>query len=130
MQRLGWLQHFTRIRCTKPFDAFRKGLLYPLSTSTVTVDHSETRLQRDGLPAAVILTGWDLLVKIAAAEIGTENSDSCVHRFLARPQSTHPWIHDLPFLIEHFQIPEILDQAALNATAFLGYQDKLRALES
>lgn len=130
MQRLGWLQHFTRIRCIKRFATFQKGTLYPLATSTAAVTHSESRLQRDGLPSAVILTGWDLLVKIAAAEVGTENSESCVHRFLARPQSTHPWIHDLAFLIEHFQIPQILDQAALNPAAFLSYQEKLRALES
>lgn len=130
MQRLGWLQHFTRIRCTKKFASFEPGQFYPVATSTVAVNHRETRLQRDGMPAAVILTGWDLLVKISAAAIGSEQPDPCVHRFLARPQSIHPWIHDLSFLIAHFAIPEILDLAALNSAAFRNYQEKLRALES
>lgn len=133
MQRLGWLQHFTRIRCTQKFASFVPGQSYPVTTSTAAVNHSETRLQRDGMPAAVILTGWDLLVKISATPIENRKSkieNSEVHRFLARPQSIHPWIHDLSFLIAHFAIPEILDLAALNSAAFRNYQEKLRALES
>lgn len=123
IQRLGWLKHFSRIKCAKSFARFVAGALYDVTVENVGVSHEEIRIRHDGDAEMVTLSGSDLLIKIADGE-GEK------HRFLAAPKSKLYMIHDLPFLVEHFHIPAIPDLGAMRPRELEALKKKLRALES
>lgn len=127
IERLGWLVHFSTLKCKKNFSAsgsqlFTVSKRYSFTASTVKVRRTERRARRDGIRSPVHLTGPDLYIKIA-------DESARDHRFLARPATRNDIIHDFAFLVEHFEIPEIPDLASLHPKKFQEYKRRLRALE-
>lgn len=135
MQRLGWLQHFSSLKCKTGHTSqvtghFLKNRRYAIATETVRVESKERRARRDGSSEPVTYTGKDLLVRI-------QDEQGNWHRFLSNPPllqhsktPKHPLIHDFMFLVKHFEIPEIPDAAALQPKLFREMKQRLKALES
>ena len=134
MQRLGWLPHTGQLKCTEPVDignllagrrttVFIKGQSYDFTTEKVKVFIKERRARRDGISEPATYSGYELLVRVK------DNQDNW-HRCLPNPQGEHALIHDLEFLVEHFEIPKVPDLAALHPKKFAAYKRKLKQLES
>jgi hypothetical protein len=127
MQRLGWLSNFKELRCrtSVPFDSsvlFSRSRRYAITTERVKIQFKERRARRDGVCEPVTLTGSEMLVRIK------DNAGNW-HRCIASPAGKHALIHDLQFLVDHFDIPEVPDVAQLNPKQFAANKRALRALE-
>lgn len=133
MQRLGWLPHTGELKCAIPIDignllagrrttVFSKGDRYDFTTEKVKVFSKERRARRDGVSEPVTYSGYELFIRI-------KDNRGNWHRCLPNPQGQHALIHDLEFLVEHFEIPEVPDLAKLHPKKFATYKRKLRKLE-
>lgn len=124
-ERLGWMRYFQSLKCRKTCckRSFQAGKIYAMSVRTVRVTTRERRRRRDGLFESVELAGCDLEIVLTAG-------NGWRHRFLDKPQASHPIVHNFEFLVEHFSIPQVPDIATLNPQGFETYKARLRALES
>lgn len=123
MQRLGWLPHFTKLKCRLAIEGcFRRGATYPMLTSIVKVESKERRTTRSGGTEPITIAGRDLLVQL-------RDDKGHWHRFISRPPFTHEILHDHAALVEHFDIPEIPDLAALQPKRFAEFKKRLKELE-
>lgn len=134
MQRLGWLPHAGVLKCTESVDignllagrrttVFANGESYSFTTEKVKVFTKERRARRDGISEPVTYSGYELVVRV-------KDNQGNWHRCLPNPQADHALIHDLEFLVEHFEIPEVPDLAALHPKDFSRYKRRLKQLEN
>jgi hypothetical protein len=123
MQRLGWLPQTTELKCRRGAPAaFTYGQRYSVTTEKVKVHLKERRARRDGISEPVTYIGLELLVRI-------KDNHGNWHRCLANPAAQHALIHDLSFLVEHFDIPPVPDLARLHPKQYNKNQRKLKELE-
>ncbi len=131
MQRLGWLPHFKELKCRRTVAAslcrgapiFTCDHNYPVTTERVKVQFKERRARRDGVSEPVTYTGSEMMVRI-------KDNQGNWHRCLPNPANTHALIHDLVFLVRHFEIPKVPDLATLHRKQFNHYKRKLKELEN
>lgn len=135
MQRLGWLPQATELRCRKSFfnpkmwagykhppACFAHGERYPITTEKVKVHMKERRARRDGISEPVTYTGYELLIRV-------KDNHGNWHRCLANPAGQHALIHDLVWLVRHFDIPKVPDLAKKHPKQFKEFQRRLKKLE-
>lgn len=123
MQRLGWLPQSGTLKCLRScVPAFLRYSPYDFTTEKVKVFSKERRARRDGVSEPVTYSGYELLIRV-------KDDHGEWHRCLPNPQGQHALIHDLEFLVEHFEIPEVPDLAALHPKKFAAYKRKLKKLE-
>ena len=136
MQRLGWLPQRGQLKCIKtarnpkmwagyntPPSFLDRGQLYDFTTEKVKIQIKERRARRDGISEPVTYAGVELLIRV-------KDNHGNWHRCLANPAGQHALIHDLSFLVEHFDIPQVPDVAKQHRKQFANFQRRLKRLET
>ena len=132
-QRIGWLDEQDSIKCLTSWLGFEKGKFYSITTATFTGQKRE--LRQRALQAGmeeVLVSGQELAIKIGDGRVWHAFTHHPVnHEEGVLPEALHgvDKFHGLRDLLDHFEIPQVLDLPTRQPARYAELLRKLEQIE-